>query len=88
MHGSSINVASLLFYGFFVMLAFLVLPPLRAILVWMFKELSPHSALWGHVKSLLHLLWEAHATVLRNLQPRAKVLMELDRKRTSYSEDI
>ena len=80
--------ASIIFYGVFLVIAFVVLPPLRALLVWALKELAPHSALWGHVKTIVHALWQAHATLLRNLQPRAKVLMELERRRTSYTEDV
>jgi hypothetical protein len=80
--------ADLVFYGFFLIVAFAILPPLRALLLWAFKELAPHSGLWGHVKTVVHALWQAHATLLRNLQPRAKVLMELERKRTSYTEDV
>lgn len=61
----------------------LVITPLRAVAVYLITKGWKPVLDW--VKVALHFLIGAHMTVLRNFQPRQKLVYELNRKRTSHT---
>ncbi len=71
----------------FFLLAFVLFEPVRKLVFWLFKELKPHGVVFGYIQTVLHHVWTAHMTVLRNFAPRNRVFMQLGRKRTSHTQD-
>ncbi len=69
------------------LVAFVLVEPFRALVAWVFKELKPHGVLAGYLLTIVHGLWNAHMTVLRNFAPRNRVFMQLGRKRTSHTQE-
>lgn len=73
------------FYGFVVAFLVLVIEPLRTAAVWFFTAgIGP--ILLG-VKSLVHVIVRAHVNVIQNFMPRTRIFYELNRHRTSHTED-
>lgn len=69
----------------FALFLILVIPLLRTA-AWNFlKTATPIAVNW--IKVGLHFIIQAHITVIRNLQPRQKILYELRRERTSRTRE-
>lgn len=61
----------------------LLITPLREGLVWLIRNGTvPVFTTFKHV---LHVIIRAHANVLRNFLPRARIFFELRRARTSHT---
>lgn len=65
-------------------LVVLVIAPFRAGLIWCLTKGWKPVLDW--LKVAMHIIVSAHMNVLRNFQPRQKLLYELDKKRTSYTQ--
>jgi hypothetical protein len=57
----------------------------RKALLGLLKSIVP--PLFAAGKSLAHVLIQAHGNVIKNFAPRTRLLMELNKKRTSYSNE-
>lgn len=63
----------------------LVVAPLRTGAVYLLQKGLPK--LIGALKIVLHQVVAAHVNVIKNLQPRQRVLYELKHERTSYTDE-
>ncbi len=59
--------------------------PLRELFVWFIKVAC--IPLFAACKTLAHVVVRAHFNVLRNFAPRTRIYYELNRRRTSHTED-
>lgn len=66
-------------------LVIVIVKPLRSLAGWIVSKGLPQ--LFELFKVFLHLVVGAHVNVMRNLQPRQKLIFELNRKRTSHTQD-
>lgn len=78
---------TLVIVAVFALLAFVLFESVRKLVFWIVKELNPHGVLAGYALTLLHHIFEAHLTVLRNFLPRNRVFLQLNRKRTSQTQE-
>lgn len=67
------------------LLIVLIVPPLRALAGWLLTKAGP--GLVEAFKIVLHAIVSAHVNVIRNLQPRQKLIYELNKGRTSHTQE-
>lgn len=67
------------------LLIVLVVGPLRTGAAYLLKTFIP--MLFTTAKVVFHQVVAAHVNVAQNLQPRQRVLYELDRHRTSHTDE-
>lgn len=66
-------------------LVIVIVKPFRHLAGWLITKGAPHAL--ELVKVFLHLVVGAHVNVIRNLQPRQKLIFELNKKRTSHTQE-
>lgn len=68
-------------------LALVLVPPLRALLIWFIKDFGLLKTLLGYIATALYHVWKSHVVVLQNFAPRDRIFMQVNRKRTSRSTE-
>jgi hypothetical protein len=83
--GATFQMGDWIFFAAIAAFLILVITPLREAAMWFFKgALIPVLAA---IKTIAHVIIRAHFNVIRNFAPRTRIYYELNRRRTSHTED-